>query len=348
MVMVDGRWSLDIGNSSYLGSVVNAQSNIFGHESVHHVVRMKPRAIEPGDRIGVIAPASTPLDDKQFQAGLNRLKSLGFEIELGRSDVKAHGYLAGDDNERAAALNSMLNRNDCSAIICARGGYGSLRLLDMIDYEAARANPKILVGYSDITALHFALFERAGWYGLSGPMIASDWPHIGMASEKLFWDLAAGGWTGELLGPDGEKLLGTRSGTAEGFLVGGNLSVITALVGSRYMPAMEGAILFIEDVNEPPYRIDAYLAHLKLSGVLGKLGGLVVGKFTGWEPEKGEPTLSYEEVIDHYTQYVHGPVAVGLVYGHVPVKNTMPVGVRALLDVIDTEASLQILESVTR
>ncbi len=308
---------------------------------------MKPPAIKPGDRIGVIAPASTPLNDKQFEAGLNRLKSLGFKIELGRPNLKAHGYLAGDDDERVAALNSMLNRNDVSAIICARGGYGSLRLLDQIDYEAARLHPKILVGYSDITALHFALFERAGWLGLSGPMIAPDWPDIGMASEQLFWDLAAGGWTGELLGPDNERLLGRRSGTAEGFLVGGNLAVITALIGSRYMPAMEGAILFIEDVGEPPYRIDAYFAHLKLSGVLGKLGGLVVGKFTGWEPEEGKPTLSYDEVIEHYTQYVHGPVATGLVYGHVPVKNTMPVGVRALLDVIDTEASLQILESVT-
>jgi muramoyltetrapeptide carboxypeptidase len=112
------------------------------------------------------------------------------------------------------------------------------------------------------------------------------------------------------------------------------------------MPSIEGAILFIEDVGEPPYRIDKYLAHLKLSGVLGKLGGLIIGKFTGWEQDQ-KPTLTYDEVIDHYTQHVHGPVASGLVYGHVPVKNTMPVGVRAWFDVIDTEATLKILEPVT-
>jgi muramoyltetrapeptide carboxypeptidase len=308
---------------------------------------MKPRAIAPGDKIGVVAPASAPADEARLTAGLKRLQDLGFQIELARSAFSPHGYLAGDDEERASAFNGMLNRTDLSAIFAARGGYGCLRLLDHIDFEAARAHPKILVGYSDITALHLAMFERAGWLGLSGPMIATDWPDIGMASEQLFWDLAAAGWSGELLGPDRQRLLGRRSGTAEGSLVGGNLATITALVGSRYMPAMEGAILFIEDVNEPPYRIDAYLAHLKLSGVLGKLGGLVVGQFTGWEPEEGKPSLTYEEVIDHYTQHVHGPVASGLVYGHIPVKNTMPVGVRALLDVIDTEATLEILETVT-
>lgn len=308
---------------------------------------MKPRAIVPGDKLGVVAPASAPLDEVRLTAGLKRLEDLGFQIEMVRTDFEAHGYLAGDDEERAAAFNSMLARTDISAIFAARGGYGCLRLLDRIDYEAARANPKILVGYSDITALHFALFERAGWLGLSGPMIATDWPDIGMASEQLFWDLAAGGWSGELLGPDNERLNGKRSGTAEGSLVGGNLATITSLIGSRYMPAMDGAILFIEDVNEPPYRIDAYLAHLKLSGVLGKLGGLIIGQFTGWEPELGKPTLTYEDVIDHYTQHVHGPVATGLVYGHIPVKNTMPVGTRAMLDVIDTEATLSILEPVT-
>lgn len=308
---------------------------------------MKPKAITPGDRIGVVAPASAPLDAARFEAGLERLRQLGFQVELARPEFSAQGYLAGDDQERAEAFNKMLHRTDISAIFSARGGFGCLRLLDLIDYESARIHPKILVGYSDITALHFALFERAGWHGLSGPMVATDWPDIGMASERLFWDMAAGGWTGELLGPDNERLLGRRSGTAEGFLLGGNLSTITALVGSRYMPSIEGAILFVEDVNEPPYRVDAYFAHLKLSGVLGKLGGLVIGKFTGWEPEKGKPSLTYKDVIDHYTQHVHGPVATGLVYGHVPVKNTMPVGVRALLDVIDTEATLEIHESVT-
>jgi len=316
-------------------------------ETVQHAVAMKARPIQLGDRIGVIAPSSAPDDDVRFEAGLKRLRELGFRIELDRPKITANGYMAGDDDERAIALNNMLNRPDISALFCARGGYGCLRLLDLIDYEAARANPKLLIGYSDITALHFALFERAGWRGLSGPMVATDWPDIDMESEQLFWDLATAGWSGELRGPANERLLGRRSGTAEGYLIGGNLTVITALIGSRYMPVMKGAILFIEDVGEPPYRIDAALAGLKLSGVLGELGGLIVGKFTGWEPEDNKPTLSYDDVIEHYTQHVHGPVATGLVYGHVSVKNTMPIGVRALFDVIDTEASLEILESVT-
>jgi muramoyltetrapeptide carboxypeptidase len=130
-------------------------------------------------------------------------------------------------------------------------------------------------------------------------------------------------------------------------LLGGNLSVITALIGSPYLPSLNGAILYLEDVSEPPYRIDGYLAQLHLSGILGRLGGLIFGAFSEWKPDDDKPTLTYEQVISHYAQYVHGPVAGNLQFGHFPVKNTMPVGIQASLDVIDTEVELVFKERIT-
>lgn len=295
----------------------------------------------------MVAPGSAPGDPDRLRQGIERLKSLGFEIELDPPEIQSVGYLAGTDEARIASFNRMLTRKDIKAIFCVRGGFGSLRILPFIDYNAARANPKLLVGYSDITALHLALYERSGWYGLQGPMVAVEWPDIEASIEQMFWDLATGGWSGRLAGPHGERLTGIRSGTVDGTLLGGNLSVITAMVGTPYLPSLDRAILFVEDVDEAPYRIDGYLAQLQLSGILGRLGGLIFGTFSGWEPKDDKPTLSYEDVIAHYAKFVHGPVAGNLQFGHMPAKNTMPVGIQASLDVIDDQVELVFKERVT-
>jgi muramoyltetrapeptide carboxypeptidase len=242
----------------------------------------------------------------------------------------------------------MLRRPDIRALFCVRGGYGSLRLLPNLDYEAARCHPKLLVGYSDITALHLALFRKAGWVGLSGPMVAVEWPDPDPASETLFWNMVGGTAPYDIIGPDGEHLTPMRPGTVEGVLLGGNLTLITKLIGTPYLPVLDGAILFIEEVGEPPYRIDGMLAQLKLAGILDRLGGLVIGGLTGWEPDDPDkPTLSYETVLADYVETLSCPVATGLVYGHFPVKNTMPIGVQARLYVTSDTASLTVLEAVT-
>ena len=307
---------------------------------------MKPLPLHPGDTIAVVAPASAPREAGRLDAGIDYLRRLGYRVETGRADFGSHGFLCGPDDVRLDEFNAFLRRDDVRALFCVRGGYGTLRLLPHLDYDAARRRPKLLVGYSDVTALHLALYEKAGWVGLSGPMVAVEWGAPDAASERLFWALAQGGVPDPLLGPGGEALVPVRPGTAEGVLLGGNLSLVARLVGTPYLPSLDGAILFLEEIGEEPYRIDGLLAQLRLSGLLDRLGGLVLGGFTDAEPKGSGPTLSLDDVFDHYLGALACPVARGLVYGHFPVKNTLPVGVRARLSVSSSAATLSLLEPV--
>ncbi len=307
---------------------------------------LKPLPLAPGSRILAVAPGSAPLDPRRLAAGLNTLRQRGYVVETLRADFSPHGFLAGPDGIRIEEFNSALRHPEARALVCVRGGYGALRLLPYIDYEAVRRHPKLVVGYSDITALQLALYAKAGLPSLSGPMVAVEWDAPDEKSEALFWALARDGYTGPLAGPSGETLEGVRSGQAEGVLLGGNLSLITRLIGTPYLPDLTGAILFLEEVGEEPYRVDGLLAQLKLSGILEKLGGLVLGGFTEWEPVHDRPFLPLEEVLDHYLRDLDVPVARGLLYGHFPVKNTLPIGVRAGLRVDGPAASLTLLEPV--
>ena len=311
-----------------------------------------PPALGPGARVLVVAPSSAPRAPDRLAAGLAALRARGLDAVPLRDGYAPHGFLAGPDAERLDEFNRALRDPDAAAIVCVRGGYGALRLLPGLDYAAARARPKLLVGYSDVTALHLALYRHAGWRGLSGPMVAVEWAEghetaHDAASEALFWHLARGGVADDLLGPQGERLAPVAEGTAEGVLLGGNLTLVTKLVGTPYLPDLTGAILFLEEVGEEPYRLDGLLAQLALAGILGRLGGLVLGAFT-----EGVPTqphfLPQEEVLAHYARKVPGPVAQGLVYGHVPSKNTLPVGVRARLVVAGGSARLALLEPVAQ
>ena len=309
---------------------------------------MKPPPLRPGDAIAAVAPASAPVSPDRLTRGVAYLERLGYRVEVGRLGEGPQGYLAASDAARLRELNGALRRPDVQALFCVRGGYGTLRLLPDVDYAAARRHPKLVVGYSDVTALHLALYHKAGVTGLSGPMVGVEWGALDAASERSFWDLARGVAPRPLLGPSGEALQPVRPGTAEGVLLGGNLTLVTRLIGTPYLPDLTGALLFLEDVGEAPYRIDGLLAQLKLAGILGRLGGLLLGGFTEGDPLPGRPSLSLEEVLAHYTRDLACPVAKGLVYGHFPVKSTLPIGVRARLDVDVHSASLSILEPVVR
>ncbi len=306
-----------------------------------------PPALRPGDRVAVVAPASPP-DPEKLEAGIRRLEAAGLIVERGRTLSAHRGYLAGDDRLRANELNHYLQRTDIRAIFCARGGYGCLRLLPLLDYEAAAHAPKLLVGYSDITALHLALLHRARLPGLSGPMVAIDWPLLDDEAEQRFWELAQG------IAPDPLPLIGSasphvlRPGVAEGQLVGGTLSVLVRLIGTPYLPDLTGAILFLEDIGEAPYRIDGMLAHLRLAGVLDQLAGLVLGYFTDCSPATSTPSLLLEEVFADYFGAAPYPVVTDFPYGHVPAKNTLPVGVQARLVADASGAWLSLLEPVVR
>lgn len=237
-------------------------------------------------------------------------------------------------------------RDDLDIVLCVRGGYGTLRLLDGIDYAAAATHPRILVGYSDITALQWALHARSGWTGLSAAMVGVEWPEPCDSWEPQFWQLL-NGEAGVSLGPaDGSVPKTMVAGSAHGKLMGGNLAMITRLLGTKYMPDLTGAILFLEDVGEQPYRIDGMLAHLRLAGVLDQLGGVILGAFTDSDPTPGRPSFSVDEVLSQYFAEAPYPVVTGWNYGHFPVKVNMPIGIQARLSANSESVTLQTTESL--
>ncbi len=305
----------------------------------------KPSPLTPGDTVAVIAPSSPPKKPGQIEAGIARLEALGSHVERGRSVLTPRGYLAGPDDERLDEFNRYLRRDDVKALFCVRGGYGALRLLPHLDYAAARRHPKLLIGYSDVTALHLAFNLNAGWRGLSGPLVV-EWGDLEAEPVAQFQTLVEGRAPQPLTGPRGETLSAMRPGTAEGVLLGGNLTMLVRLLGTPFLPPLDGALLFLEDVGEQPYRIDALLAQLKLAGILDRLGGLILGAFTAWHPDHDRPTLTPDEVFFDYLHDAPYPVATGLVYGHFTNKSTIPIGVQARLEVTDDSAALSILEPV--
>lgn len=306
----------------------------------------RPPVPQPGDKIGIIAPASAPDDMKTFDAGCRRLAARGYHLVQGRTVYEPRGYLSGHDEVRLRELNDMLGRQDLPVLFCARGGYGTLRLLPNINYDAARRTPALIVGYSDITALQLALCAQCDLPSVSGPMIAIDWSDIDDHSEQLFWTLLSGNTPQTIFPVDESAPDILHSGTAEGRLIGGNLSVLTRLLGTPYLPSLEGAILFVEDVEEPPYRIDGMLAQLRLSGILGVINGMIFGQFSNSQPDAGKPSLTLDEVLDDYSEFISGPVVSNFAYGHCTPFTSMPIGVHARLTAANDDARLTILEPV--
>jgi muramoyltetrapeptide carboxypeptidase len=296
---------------------------------------IKPTRLHKGSTIGLVAPASTPSSEEKIEKGAAYLEQLGYRVKFGKHIRKIHGYLAGTDEERAADFNTMVRDKDVKAIFAIRGGYGTPRILRMIDYRSLRQNPKIIAGYSDITALQLAIFRKTGLVTFSGPMTGSDmWKDFDPYTEEHFWQLLTSTKKiGVLKNPIDEPLKILKTGKARGRLLGGNLSLIACLMGTPFLPNMHGSILFLEDVEEAPYRVDRMLAHLLNAGVLPELAGLVFGKFTDCNPDNpSEPHFVIDHVLDEYANTIKRPVAANFQYGHIPRKLTVPIGLQALLD----------------
>ena len=306
---------------------------------------IKPTRLHKGSTIGLVAPASTPSSEEKIEKGAAYLEKLGYRVKFGKHIRKIHGYLAGTDEERAADFNTMVRDKDVKAIFAIRGGYGTPRILRMIDYRSLRQNPKIIAGYSDITALQLAIFRKTGLVTFSGPMTGSDmWKDFDPYTEEHFWQLLTSTKKiGVLKNPIDEPLNILKTGKARGRLLGGNLSLIACLMGTPFLPNMHGSILFLEDVEEAPYRVDRMLAHLLNAGVLPELAGLVFGKFTDCNPDNpSEPHFVIDHVLDEYANTIKRPVAANFQYGHIPRKLTVPIGLQALLDT--KRSRIEILE----
>ena len=300
-----------------------------------------PPPWNPDRVLGVIAPASAPRSADQFELGLHALAEDGYQVHWTSGQLTKHSYLSGSDLQRAVQFNDMLPQ--ARHLIALRGGYGCLRILDQIDYNAAKSSVGVLIGFSDITALQLALFNCAGWRSISGPVVV-EWHRITSGMKSEIREMLEGHLPTPI-----ERLKSEREGQCTGTLLGGNLSMITRMVGSHYLPDLNGKILFIEDVNEPPYRIDGLLTQLKHAGILEGLGGLIVGGFTKnrSSTDREAEMIAIQTVVDCVAEYPW-PVATGLVYGHFLPRLILPIGVRATLTVDSLHGRLDILEPIVR
>jgi len=294
---------------------------------------LKPKPLPRGATIGIVAP-SGPVDDEPVQKASQFLTGQGYRIRLCDNLFSRLGYLAGTDEQRASDVNTMFADPEIKAIFIARGGYGSARLLELIDYHVVKKNPKILVGYSDATALQLALLARCGLVSFYGPVASIDFARASARRSfaRMLHTLDAR--VGEPLIPGRwPKSIKTLSpGSAGGKLVGGCLSVLVSLLGSDYFPDMTGAVLFLEDIGEPPYRIDRYLTQLELAGVLGSVAGVVLGRFVRCHSPGHKPSLSLDEVLTDKFARRGYPVLFGVPFGHIAGKITVPQGIDCLVD----------------
>jgi muramoyltetrapeptide carboxypeptidase len=294
---------------------------------------LKPPRLRRGDLIGLVAPASPPLDWTMVERGVRYLEGLGYRTRMGAHAQAQQGYLAGADTQRAADLNGFLRDPEVRAIFALRGGYGTPRLLPHIDYAAARRDPKIIVGYSDVTALQMALWRRARLITFAGPMLASDLAgKRDPFAEEHFWRLLTSrGGVGEL--PQPKPWLQRRGGRADGRLLGTNLSLLVSSLGTPFSPDYRGALLVLEDVGEQLHRLDRMFTQLRNAGVLRAIRGLILGSFTHCVPsDPARPFLAQDQIIDELLGWCSHPAVEGFAFGHVPSKVTVPLGCLARLD----------------
>lgn len=303
-----------------------------------------PPALPRGGTIGIVAPAS-PVSREAFDRGLEVLEGCGFRTVVGEHVFKRYGHLAGSDQERADDLHAMFARHDVDAVLCARGGSGSIRLLRHLDFELIAANAKPFLGYSDITSLQIALLQRCGMPSFFAPMVTSDFakePNA-LCLETLWRLVCEPSAAGLLIDPRCGEATTLVGGTAEGPLAGGTLALVAATLGTPYEVQTEGAIFCFEDVYESPARIERYLAQLLYAGKLAGAAGFLIGDcpHDADEEEKAR-YLTVEQVYADLLTPLGKPAVFGWPFGHVPSPVTLPMGVRARINADDGE--LEILE----
>ncbi len=302
----------------------------------------KPPALRPGDIVGIVAPASN-VNRPDLEAGCQALRAAGYIPFYFDSILERDLYFAGSHARRARELEDMFTREDVRAIVCARGGYGTNYLLQQLDLAKIRSNPKIFVGYSDITSLLTYFRDAAGLTVFHGPMIAKDWAHAGGVDLRSWQSALTAGYAWDVpLNADANAL---AEGNAEGILYGGCLSILVASLGTPYEIKTQGTILYLEDLAAKPFQIDRMLMQLKLGGFLKDVRGIVFGQMLDCV-QSPKQDYALQEVITRVVGDLGVPVAFGVRSGHVTSGNiTLPFGVRAKLTVDEEKVSLKILES---
>jgi len=310
---------------------------------------VRPPKLDVGSRIALVAPSGPLLERDDLARAVELCRALGHDPRLGANAAARHGYLAGTDAERLADLNAALADPAVDAVWCLRGGYGVTRILDRIDAAALARRPKPVLGYSDATALLLALARAAGVITFHGPTARQPLTDFSRRHlERVLCGVEPAGLLDAPAAPPGTlvprapRVVTLRGGRAEGPLMGGNLSLLQCLIGTRWSPDLRGAVLFLEDVGEDLYRVDRMLSHLRLAGMLEDLAGVAVGQFTELKRGTGDGALGLGDVLEHYFGDLGVPVAYGFPIGHVEEQWTLPIGARARLDA--DAATLELLE----
>ncbi len=321
------------------------------------MISLKAKALRRGDVIGILAPASPPHSFERIEKSVRYFERLGYRVELGKhltDNLDAKSYLAAPDKDRLADLHAMFRSKHVRAIFYHRGGYGSIRLLDKIDYDLIRRHPKIIVGYSDATALFAALHKKANLAScFFGPMPGVDlWNEIDPFTEENFWRaMTSTQPLGALPLPEHTNLMWRREytpGTAkpvEGRMIGGNLTVFCSVLGTPYQPSFRNVIPFFEEIDEKPRKIDALFAELRLAGLFEKAKAVLLGQFTNCSQDPDAPTLSLEEIFDDYFKKLRVPVLSGLPFGHEKQIWTLPYGARLQIIRAEEQCELSVMES---
>lgn len=315
-----------------------------------------PPALRKGDTIAVIAPASCPEEDQQcISRWIKQLTQKGYRVKTAPNLMKRYGYLAGTDEERAKAFMDAWLDPEVKALWCYRGGYGTTRILDQLDYQVIKSHPKILIGMSDATALHAAINKKTGLITFLGPnmnnVYGNETSRDSLYSEKQLWEMIAP--TASFSGsyryrnpktfPTKEQSVSTiRPGVARGRLAGGTLSLITSLVGTPWEIETKGRILVLEEVDEEPYQIDRMLCQMKNAGCLDELAGVLLCSWRGCSGKRPHKSLSLERVFKEYFENAPYPVMVGFPSGHIPDQTTLPMNALAELDA--TNKIVRVLE----
>ena len=308
---------------------------------MYSVAIKKPPALNPGDRIRLVAPAS-PFDKRKLARGCRIIERMGFVPVVDRREFSRRGFLAGDDQARASRLRRALLEDDSQAVWCIRGGYGSARLLEKIDLAGIMARPKLLIGFSDITALLLPISAPGGFVTIHGPVV-TQLPELSANTLQWLKKLICG------TQPAGRVPLGKLKtlvrGKTKGFLVGGNLSVFTSLLGTPHLPPLAGAILYLEDVAELAYRLDRMLVQLGQSGAIKNVFGVVLGSLTKCKPA-GRTRYSARSVLERAVAELGIPAVSGAAIGHQRRNLALPNGILASLDA--DRGVLELLEPAVR
>ncbi|MFK3939515.1 LD-carboxypeptidase [Alkalihalobacillus sp. NPDC078783] len=303
---------------------------------------MKPQSLKPGDTIGLIAPSSPP-NLSQLEKGIKLYEGYGLNVKVGRSIHLTDGYLAGTDRDRADDLMEMFQDPEIKGVFCVYGGYGSARIVELIDFDVIQANPKVFWGYSDVTFLHQVIYQKTGLVTFHGPMMSSDLggevhPFTETYLKQVFKPTRI---TCDTTNSDLGVMNTNERRKVSGLIVGGNLSLIISSLGTSYEIDTKDKLLFLEDVGEEPYKLDRMFNQLRLANKLQDAAGIIVGDFHECKPFKRKNSQGVDEVITHHLSLAGTPAIFGMQTGHCTPTLSFPLGVMATVDVTERRISIE-------